>query len=135
MNITEYWNAVARQDADTLRTYFQPDAVIRWHNTNEQFVLEEFIRANCEYPGTWDAAIQKAEEYGDGMITAVHVWSEELSVSFHVVSFIRIREDRIAEMDEYWGDDGQAPQWRLDKHIGVPIGHSLPFPNRLDSEM
>lgn len=24
-------------------------------------------------------------------------------------------------MDEYWGDDGEAPQWRIDKHIGTEI--------------
>ena len=27
----------------------------------------------------------------------------------------------IASVDEYWGDDGPAPQWRLDKHIGTKI--------------
>jgi len=24
-------------------------------------------------------------------------------------------------MDEYWADDGNAPQWRLDKNIGKTI--------------
>ena len=29
--------------------------------------------------------------------------------------------DKIIEVDEYWGDDGPAPQWRMNKHIGRPI--------------
>lgn len=27
----------------------------------------------------------------------------------------------IAALDEYGADDGDAPQWRLDKHIGTSI--------------
>ena len=39
----------------------------------------------------------------------------------HVTSFIKTKEDKIVSMDEYWADDGNAPQWRLDKHIGKAI--------------
>lgn len=31
------------------------------------------------------------------------------------------KNNKIISVDEYWGDDGDAPQWRLDKHIGSPI--------------
>ena len=30
-------------------------------------------------------------------------------------------DGKIASVDEYWGDDGPAPQWRQDKHIGTKI--------------
>lgn len=30
-------------------------------------------------------------------------------------------DGKIAFTDEYWGDDGAAPQWRLDKHIETKI--------------
>jgi hypothetical protein len=30
-------------------------------------------------------------------------------------------DGKIASVDEYWGDDGAAPQWRQDKHIGTII--------------
>jgi len=33
-----------------------------------------------------------------------------------------MKGDRIKLLDEYWGDDGTAPQWRKDKHIGKSIG-------------
>ena len=42
-------------------------------------------------------------------------------MSFHVVSFIKVEYEKITAIDEYWGDDGTAPQWRLDKKIGIPI--------------
>ncbi|EEV19128.1 hypothetical protein TREVI0001_0232 [Treponema vincentii ATCC 35580] len=41
--------------------------------------------------------------------------------SFHVVSFIKIKDDKIISMDEYWGDDGAPPQWRLEKQLGTKI--------------
>ena len=57
MNIKNFWYDVLRQDADAIRAYFYPDAWVNWHNTNEHFTLEEFIRANCEYPNQWDGEV------------------------------------------------------------------------------
>ncbi len=31
------------------------------------------------------------------------------------------KDGKIAQVDEYWGDDGEAPQWRQDMHIGNKI--------------
>lgn len=121
MNIYEFWNAVLNQDEDKIRGYFHENAYVNWHCTNEHFTVEEFIRANCEYPGEWDGEIERCEMLGDLIITATHVYPKDRSVSFHVVSFIRLEGDKIIAVDEYWGDDGNAPQWRLDKHIGVVI--------------
>ena len=53
------------QDRQAMAGYFRPDAVIRWHCTNEQFTVPEFIRANCEYPGEWDGKIERTERSGD----------------------------------------------------------------------
>ena len=43
------------------------------------------------------------------------------SVSFHMVSFIRVENDLIVEMDEYWADDGLASKWRRKIKIRKPI--------------
>lgn len=51
LNIRAFWDAVLRQDAAAIREFFHPNAWVNWNNTNEHFTLEEFIRANCEYPG------------------------------------------------------------------------------------
>lgn len=120
MDIRKFWNAIAEQDAETIRTFFNKKAIIRWHNTNEQFTLEEFIRANCEYPGKWEAEIERIEKTDNLFITAVKVFNKD--ASFHAVSFIKIEDDKIVSMDEYWGDDGVPPQWRIDMKIGTKIG-------------
>ena len=121
MNIEAFWKAVLMRDAPALASFFAPDAYVNWHCTNEHFTVSEFIRANCEYPGRWDGKLERIERLGDLLITVVHVYSPEQPLSFHVTSFIQLKEDRIFSMDEYWGDDGPAPQWRQDKQIGVPI--------------
>lgn len=120
-DVKHYWNAVLRQDAEAIRTFFHPDAWINWHNTNEHFTLEEFIRANCEYPGDWNGTVERIITMDTQVITAAHVFSMDGRLSFHVVSFIRVEAGRIRSIDEYWGDDGLPPQWRQEKGIGTAI--------------
>lgn len=120
-NGNAYWSAILRQDADAIREYFHADAWVNWHNTNEHFTLEEFIRANCEYPGDWDGHVENTIVTDSQVITAVHVFTRDRKLSFHVVSFIRMDAGKIASIDEYWGDDGLPPQWRQEKHIGTSI--------------
>ena len=121
MDIHSYWDAVLRQDREALPGFFAPNAVINWHCSNERFTVEEFIRANCAYPGRWAGNIQRLEQMGELTICAVHVYSADGALSFHVVSFIRVKDGKINAVDEYWGDDSPAPQWRLDMGIGTII--------------
>ena len=121
MDIKNFWADVLAQNESRIRAYFHPDAFINWHCTNEHFSVEEFIIANCQYPGEWDGEVERVEWMNDLIVTATCVYLKDRSASFHVISFIRVRNDKIISMDEYWADDGSAPQWRLDKHIGTPI--------------
>lgn len=118
MNIYDFWKAVLGQNEIEIRKYFQNDAYINWHCTNEQFDVDEFIIANCEYPGDWEGNVERVETLNDLIVTVVNVYPKGRNASFHVTSFIKTKEDKIVSMDEYWADDGNAPQWRLDKHIG-----------------
>lgn len=121
MDIEGYWNAVLRQDAGEMRKFFHPDAYVNWHNTDEHFTVEEFIRANCEYPGRWKGEIQRVEQ-GDGItITVTHVYTEDASLSFHVTSFIKTAGGKISGVDEYWGDDAPPPAWRQRLGVGCAI--------------
>lgn len=121
MDIKKYWKYTLDQNAKAMRSYFEKDAVIKWHNSNEYFTVDEFIRANCEYPGEWEGEIERVERLGNLIITVVHVYTKDSKLSFHVTSFIEINNDKIISIDEYWGDDGSAPEWRLNKHIGKTI--------------
>ncbi len=121
MNIREFWKDVLEQNEEKLRGYFHDDAVIRGHCSNELFTLSEYIRANCEYPGEWGGEIERIEETADTIITVVKVYPRDKSDSFHVVSFLKMEDGLIYEMDEYWADDGEAPKWRREMNIGRPI--------------
>lgn len=119
--IKNFWRDVALQDAAALRLYFKPDAYIRWNNTNEQFTVDEYIIANCEYPGDWRGELERVECAGEVIISVARVWLADGSASLHVTSFFEFIDGKIAVLNEYWGDDGAAPQWRLDKNIGKAI--------------
>ena len=121
MDIKAFWKAVLAQDEKEIRKYFHADAYVNWHCTNEHFNVDEFITANCEYPGQWDGVVERIETVNDLIITVTLIYPKDRSVSFHVTSFIRTADGKIAAMDEYYADDGTAPQWRLDKHIGTAI--------------
>lgn len=118
MDIYGFWKAVLMQNEQEIRKFFNDDARIRWHCTNEQFNLNEYIIANCEYPGDWDGIVERIEVLHDLIITVTKVYPTDRSSSFHVTSFMKIKDDKIVSLDEYWADDGNPPQWRLDKNIG-----------------
>lgn len=121
MDIKKFWETVLAQDEKEIRKYFHKDAYINWHCTSEHFNVDEYIIANCEYPGEWDGVIERIEMVNDLIITVTQIYPKDKSVSFHVTSFIRMRDNKITEMDEYYADDGIAPQWRVDKHLGTSI--------------
>lgn len=59
MDLYKYWEVTVKQDADEIKAFFHENAWVNWHNTNEQFTLEEYIRTNCEYPGRWNAQVER----------------------------------------------------------------------------
>lgn len=121
MNIYDFWKDILGQNANAIRGYFDKDAYINWHCTNEHFNVDEFIVANCEYPGDWNGEVERVEKTNDVFITVTHVYSKDKVLSFHVTSFIKVVGDKIVSVDEYWADDGDVPKWRLAKNIGKAI--------------
>lgn len=116
-----FFRSVILQDTDALHSFFHADAWVEWKCTNERFTVEEYIRANCEYPGNWCGAIEKCICQEGGLILAAKVWPKDESASFHVVSFLRLANGKITAMEEYWSDDGPAPEWRQQMKIGRAI--------------
>jgi len=117
--VLQFWNDIQTQSWCNLAPYFREDAVIRWHNTNEQFTVDEFIRVNAEYPGDWQIEAERVECLDDLCISVVRVYNG--GVSFHATSFFRYHNEKIISLDEYWGNDEKAPVWRRDLRIGSPI--------------
>ena len=121
MDVSGFWKAVLDQNAENIPQYFTEDACVNWHCTNERFTVTQFVRANCEYPGDWSGEVERICEIPEGLVTVTRVYPKDESASFHVTSFMTLRDGKIAVLDEYWADDGDAPQWRLDMKIGSPI--------------
>ena len=121
MEVQSFWNDIIAQNRVSLPSYFCDDAVIRWHCTNEQFTVEEYIRANCDYPGKWKGDIERLEKFDSKIILVGKVKSEDETIVCHVTSFIKLQDDKVIEMDEYWSDDGEPPSWRKELGIGSPI--------------
>lgn len=120
--IRAYWRSALAQNAEEMASYFAHGAWINWHNSDEHFTVEEFIRANCEYPDRWNGDIERLHFLDHLVICVVHVYNLDHTLSFHVTSFININDaGRICSIDEYWGDDGEAPAWRKEKHIGTSL--------------
>ncbi len=117
--IKNYWYSLVSPDAAKLKKYFHIDAKIFWHNTNELFTADEFIRINCAYPGKWSSELKSAEAFNGKVTTVVRVFSDEASL--HAVSFFEISDGKIKRIDEYWSEDGPAPVWRRQMKIGNPI--------------
>lgn len=97
----DFFEDVVNQDSNNLQRYFSSDAIIKWHNTNERFSAEEYIRANCEYPGDWRGEVERIELVGNLVVTVARVWSSDNSASSHVTSFFEFNGDKIISLDEY----------------------------------
>ena len=50
-------------------------------------MFQNFLRANCEYPGDWSGEVERIEQTGNIVITVTRVWAKEMS--FHVTSFLK----------------------------------------------
>ena len=94
---------------------------MNWHCTNERFTVDEFIIANCEYPGEWEGEVERVETVNDLIIKVTLIYPKDRSAYYHATSFIQTKDGKITAMDEYYADDGAPPQWRLDKRIGTPV--------------
>lgn len=93
MDIKAFWNDVISQNKDALTSYFCDDAIIRWHCTKMDSMI----------------------------VYAGRVLPRDKEASYHVVSFVKLANGLIYEMDEYWSDDGEAPMWRKEMNIGKAI--------------
>ena len=120
-DVYKFFDLVLSQNALEIKKFFNEDAYIDWHNTNERFTVDEFIKVNCTYPGKWSGEVERVEQIGNLLIAVAKVINVFDKSSFYVNSFILLENDKIVKLDEYWGDNGEIPQWRMIKNIGVKI--------------
>ena len=119
--IISFWKDVAEQNPLALQKYFCENAIINWHDTDESFTVPEYIIANCEYPNSWNGVVERIEISENSVISVSKVWTSDKSMVCHAVSFFEFDGDKIILLNEYWGDYGSPPQWRIEKCIGRSI--------------
>ena len=124
-DIHSFFEAVINQDKDKLRDFFDDDATIIWANTNEQFTVDEYIRANCEYPGKWGGKVEDFDVIKDTsderrmVFTAIVKNAEGYAartVSF--IDFAQNEDELIDVLVENWSDITDPPAWRREMNIG-----------------
>ena len=120
-DVYKFFDMVLSQNALEIKKFFNEDAYIDWHNTNERFTVDEFIKVNCTYPDKWGGEVERVEQIGNLIIAVAKVVNIIDNSSFYVNSFILLENGKISKLDEYWGDNGKIPQWRIIKNIGVKI--------------
>lgn len=98
---------------------FSEDAVIRWQTTDEEFTVADLVEAHCQRPGRRKVVIERMHRVGETLVTVVHLWME--GTSYYVTSFFQMHRGRIVQLDEYWGENVEAPQWRTEAQIGTRI--------------
>ena len=113
---------VVSKKAETIRGYFAEGAIICWHDSNEQFTLDEFIKANCEYPSIWRCEIERIEKFEKGFVVAAQMDHPQDGFYVKYVSFIELNSDeKVQRLDEYFVAIEEIPQWRRDMNVGQPI--------------
>ena len=118
--IFNFFNDVVEQK-ETLREYFDENAKILWYETNEQFTVEEYIKVNCEYPGAWLGKVNRIEQK-DGLVIFVgEVKPKDELSCFHCTSFLKMKNNKILLLEEYWTKIVEALAWRKEKKVGYPI--------------
>jgi len=115
----QFMTDVAGQNAEALPSYFTPDAVICWHDSNEKFTVSEYVRANCEYPGEWKGEVQRADKIDGGMVIVTKIRSDDRA--HFVTAFVKMAQGKICRLDECYSDCGEAPDWRKAMKIGKAI--------------
>ena len=120
-DVYKFFDMVLSQNALEIKKFFCEDAYIDWHNTNERFTVDEFIEVKCTYPDKCGGEVERVEQIGNLLIAVAKVINVFDKSSFYVNSFILLENDKIVKLDEYWGDNGEIPQWRIIKNIGVKI--------------
>lgn len=98
MDIVKFWKYALEQNAEQMRAFFCENGYVNWHCTNEHFDVDEFIRANCEYPGAWEGIVERTEVMNDLIVTVTHVYPKDKTASFHVTSFSKSRIQKFYQL-------------------------------------
>jgi hypothetical protein len=113
-----FWNYMSNAEFDKVGELIGENCTIWLPNTREVFRGREcYIKFNKRYPGRFIIEIEKIILKDNNVVTAVKVSNEDKEETFYATSFFKLRNNIIEEITEYWGDNGEAPKWRLEEKL------------------
>ena len=116
--VKKFWNLMSDGMFDEIGELMEENADVWLPNTRELFRgRDKYINFNKKYPGRWIITLDKIFSKGDIVVSAVKVEAGDKSSSFYANSFFTINNGLISEIVEYWGDNGEPPQWRVEESL------------------
>jgi hypothetical protein len=116
--IEQFWNIISTAEFERLNDIMMENAVITFPNTRELFRnTQKYVEFNKQYPGRWFTEIERVHEIENIIITTVKVTAPDLGVSAYVTSYFELQNQKISSITEYWGDNGNPPEWRIESNL------------------
>ncbi len=116
--VKKFWNIMSDGMFDEIGELMEENAYVWLPNTREVFKgRDKYINFNKKYPGRWIITLDRIFSKGEIVVSAVKVEAEDKSSSFYATSFFTIKDSLISEIVEYWGDNGEPPQWRVEESL------------------
>ncbi|MSU00322.1 nuclear transport factor 2 family protein [Tissierella pigra] len=116
--VKKFWNLMSDGMFDEIGELMEENADVCLPNTRELFRgRDKYINFNKKYPGRWIITLDKIFSKDDIVVSAVKVEAGDKSSSFYANSFFTINNGLISEIVEYWGDNGEPPQWRVEESL------------------
>ncbi len=101
------WARIDAQDWDGMAGLLDPHLRARYVHTGETFDPGELVRLNREYPGRWHATVEDIVGTGQRAVSRTRVSNGQQT--YHVASFVTVRDGMIADLVEVWADSGASP--------------------------
>lgn len=116
--VKKFWALMSDGMFDEVGELMEEDAYVWLPNTREVFKgKDKYINFNKKYPGRWIITLDKIFSKDEIVVSAVKVEAEDKSSSFYATSFFTVKDSLISEIVEYWGDNGEPPQWRVEEAL------------------
>ncbi|MFN7571127.1 MAG: GNAT family N-acetyltransferase [Betaproteobacteria bacterium] len=113
------WARMQARDWIGARRLYAIDATMLWHTSGERYGdADAIVRVNATYPEGWAIRVVDAAALADGrMLSVVEV--AQPPQRFFATSLFTLRDDLIAQVDEYWATVEPPPDWRNAENLGA----------------
>jgi len=118
ITVKTFWGFFAAGEFEKTSTLFAAASKVYWPCTGEVFNNHDnFIKVNRQYPGKHKITLEKMVSCADTVVTVVLVESvfddHPAPLFFRATSFFKFAGDRISEINEYWAEVIEPPEWRI----------------------